>query len=155
MLVAALASWLIPAGEYDRVDHEGRQIIDPDSFHRVPANPAGVLAVTTAFPKALIEVADIVFYIFIIGGAFGVLNKTGTIHAGIQHLVRRIGKREWLIVPGLTVLFSIGGGTIGIAEETWSSCRPCTSWPGRWATTRWLQAGSLSWGRVPVSRPRS
>jgi uncharacterized ion transporter superfamily protein YfcC len=118
MVVAALASWLIPAGEYDRVDHEGRQIIDPDSYHRVPANPAGVFAVTTAFPKALIEVADIVFYIFIIGGAFGVLNETGSIHAGIQHVVRRIGKREWLIVPGLTVLFSIGGGTIGIAEET-------------------------------------
>ena len=115
MLVAALASWLIPAGEYDRVDHEGRQIIDPASYHRVSANPAGVVAVTTACPKALIEVADIIFYIFIIGGAFGVLNKTGTIRAGIQHLVRRIGRREWLIVPGLTVLFSIGGGTIGIS----------------------------------------
>lgn len=118
MLVAALASWLIPAGEFDRVVHEGRQIIDPASFHSVPANPAGLGTVITAFPKALIEVADIVFYIFIIGGAFGVLNQTGTIRAGIHRLVRRLGTREWLIVPGLTVLFAIGGGTIGIAEET-------------------------------------
>lgn len=118
MLVAALASWLIPSGKYDRVELEGRQIIDPTSYHRVQANPAGVVAVATAFPKALIEVADIVFYIFIIGGAFGVLNRTGIIHVGIQYIVRRIGKREWLIVPGLTLFFSIGGGTIGIAEET-------------------------------------
>lgn len=118
MLAAALASWLIPAGEFNRVAHEGRQIIDPASFHHVPANPAGVSALATAFPKALIEVADIIFYIFIIGGAFGVLNKTGMIRAGIHRLVRRLGRKEWLIVPGLTVLFSIGGGTIGIAEET-------------------------------------
>jgi uncharacterized ion transporter superfamily protein YfcC len=118
MLMAALASWLIPAGEFDRVTYEGRQIIDPASYHPVPSKPAGLSALATAFPKALIEVADIVFYIFIIGGAFGVLNKTGTIRTGIQQLVRRLGKREWLIVPGLTVLFSIGGGTIGIAEET-------------------------------------
>lgn len=118
MLVAALATWLIPAGEFDRVTHEGRQVIDPASFHSVPANSAGFFALATAFPKALIEVADIVFYIFIIGGAFGVLNKTGTINAGINRLVRRLDKREWLIVPGLTVLFSLGGATIGIAEET-------------------------------------
>ena len=118
MLVAALATWLIPAGEFDRVMHEGREIIDPASFHPVPANSAGASALATAFPKALIEVADIIFYIFIIGGAFGVLNQTGTIKAGIYRLVRRLGKREWLIVPGLTVLFSLGGATIGIAEET-------------------------------------
>jgi uncharacterized ion transporter superfamily protein YfcC len=118
IVVAAVVSWVIPAGEYDRVDLEGRRVIDPNSYHRVPANPAGVIAVVTAFPKALIEVADIVFYIFIIGGAFGVLNRTGTIRAGIEGLVRRIGTREWLIVPGLTLLFSIGGGSIGIAEET-------------------------------------
>lgn len=118
MFIAALASWLIPAGEFDRIAHEGRQIIDPESYHQVPANPANVFSLAMAFPKALIEVANIVFYIFIIGGAFGVLNKTGTIRAGIQRLVRRLESREWLIVPGLTVLFSLGGGTIGIAEET-------------------------------------
>jgi len=118
MLVAVLATWLIPPGEFNRITHEGRQIIEPASFHPVPANPAGVFTLATAFPKALIEVADIIFYIFIIGGAFGVLNSTGTISAGINRLVQRLGKKEWMIVPGLTVLFSLGGATIGIAEET-------------------------------------
>jgi uncharacterized ion transporter superfamily protein YfcC len=118
MIVAAVSTWFIPAGEFNRIHQEGREIIDPDSYHRVEADPAGVVAVTTAFPKALMEVADIVFYIFIIGGAFGVLNGTGTIQAGIQHIVRRLGKKEGWIVPGLTLLFAIGGGSIGIAEET-------------------------------------
>jgi uncharacterized ion transporter superfamily protein YfcC len=63
-------------------------------------------------------VADIVFYIFIIGGAFGVLHGTGSIQAGIYEVVRRLGKKGSWIVPVLTLLFAIGGGSIGIAEET-------------------------------------
>jgi uncharacterized ion transporter superfamily protein YfcC len=118
MIAAAAGTWLIPAGEYERVVRGGREIIDPASYHPVPPNPAGVPELFTAFPKALSEVADIVFYIFIIGGAFGVLNGTGTIQAAIHHLVRRIGRREALIVPVLTLVFALGGGSIGIAEET-------------------------------------
>jgi uncharacterized ion transporter superfamily protein YfcC len=71
-----------------------------------------------AFPRALAEVADIVFYIFIIGGAFGVLDRTGVIQAGVRAIVRRLAARKALIVPLLTVVFAVGGGTIGIAEET-------------------------------------
>lgn len=118
MIGAAAGTWLIPAGEYDRVIRGGREIIDPASYHRVSPSPAGIRELFTAFPKALSEVADIVFYIFIIGGAFGVLNGTGTIQAAIHHMVRRIGRREALIVPVLTLAFAIGGGSIGIAEET-------------------------------------
>ena len=94
MIAAAGATWLIPAGRYQRVIREGREIIDPASYHRVAPNPAGLAALSTAFPKALVEVADIVLYIFIIGGAFGVLNGTGTIQAAIHHLVRRIGRGQ-------------------------------------------------------------
>jgi uncharacterized ion transporter superfamily protein YfcC len=71
-----------------------------------------------AFPRALAEVADIVFYIFIIGGAFGVLNQTGAIQAGIHSLVRRLGGKRGLLLVVLTLVFAVGGGSIGIAEET-------------------------------------
>ncbi|MGD8930715.1 MAG: hypothetical protein PVI22_17265, partial [Lysobacterales bacterium] len=66
MLMAALATWLIPSGEFDRVAEGGRQIIRPDSYRAVAPNPAGLFDLATAFPKAMIEVAGIIFYIFII-----------------------------------------------------------------------------------------
>jgi len=47
-----------------------------------------------------------------------VLNRTGVIQAGVRSLVRRLGQNKALIVPLLTVVFAVGGGTIGIAEET-------------------------------------
>ncbi len=118
ILVAAISTWIIPTGKYNLIQQENREVIDQESYHRVEAKPAGITTILMAFPKGLIEVADIVFYIFIIGGAFGVLNQTGTIQAGINFIVRRIGSKEVLIVPLLTLVFAIGGGSIGIAEET-------------------------------------
>jgi len=117
-VLAAILTWVVPAGRYERAVDRGRTLIDPASFHAVQAQPAGIFEILLAFPKALVEVADIIFYIFIIGGTFGVLNRTGLIQGGIQALVKRIGGRQALIVPVLTLVFAIGGGTIGIAEET-------------------------------------
>jgi uncharacterized ion transporter superfamily protein YfcC len=118
IVLAAASTWVIPAGRYDRVVEQGREVVDPLSYRPVEARPAGIGAVFLAFPRGLIEIAGIVFYIFIIGGAFGVLNRTGVIQAGVRGLVRRLGGRRALIVPLLTVVFAVGGGTIGIAEET-------------------------------------
>lgn len=118
VILAAICTWLIPAGTYNRVQQQGRDVIDPQSYHAVNSKPANITDILLAFPKALAEVADIVFYIFIIGGAFGVLNKTGAIQAGINGLVRRIGGKRSLIIIVLTLVFAIGGGSIGIAEET-------------------------------------
>ncbi len=118
MFAAAVATWIVPAGSYDRVVEGGRELIAADSYHRVGARPAGVPAFFMSFPKALWEVADIVFYIFVIGGAFGVLNRTGAIEAGIHSLVRRLGGRRSLLLVVLTLVFAFGGGSIGIAEET-------------------------------------
>jgi len=118
LALAAVATWIIPAGSYDRVVEQGREVVDPQSYHHVEARPAGLGSFILAFPRGLREIAEIVFYIFIIGGAFGVLNRTGVIQAGVRALVRRLGQNKALIVPLLTVVFALGGGTIGIAEET-------------------------------------
>ncbi|MGH7492935.1 MAG: YfcC family protein [bacterium] len=118
LLLATAATYFIPAGVYDRVQKEGRQVVDPGSYHRVAARPAGFGDVFMAFPTGLLEVAPIVFYIFIVGGAFGVIAGTGAIDAGIHAIIRIAGKYEKAIVPGLTLLFAIGGGTFGMAEET-------------------------------------
>jgi uncharacterized ion transporter superfamily protein YfcC len=118
MLIAAVGTWFIPAGSYNRVIQDGRELIDPNSYRPVEGRPAGLPSVLMAFPRALAEVADIVFYIFIIGGAFGVLNRTGAIQSGIHSLVRWLGGKRTLLLVILTLVFAVGGGSIGIAEET-------------------------------------
>ncbi len=118
IVLAAIATHWIPAGTFDRVDHQGREIVEPESFHHVEASPAGISEVFLAFPKGLLETAHIVFYIFLIGGAFSVVNATGAIEALIHGIVRACRGNGEVVIVVLVVLFSLGGATIGMAEET-------------------------------------
>jgi uncharacterized ion transporter superfamily protein YfcC len=117
-LVAALATHLLPAGEYQRSERDGRQIVEPDSYHPVEARPATAADLLLAFPRGLEATARIVFYIFLIGGAFAVVQATGAIEAGIALVLAACQRREAMVVPLLMLAFAVGGGTIGMAEET-------------------------------------
>jgi len=118
VVLAAIATHVIPAGEYDRIEKDGRRLVDPGSYHAVPAAPAGIGDVFLAYPRGLLAVGTIVFYIFIIGGAFGVVGATGAIDAAIGGVVTACRGHGTLVIALLMLLFSIGGGTIGLAEET-------------------------------------
>ena len=115
---AAAATHFIPAGAYDRVLRDDREVVDPGSYHPLPPRPAGPAEVLLAYPRGLIATAPIVVYIFLIGGAFGVLQATGAIEAALAALVRASGGRGPLALGILLFVFALGGGTIGLAEET-------------------------------------
>jgi len=62
---------------------------------------------------------DVGMFVFIIGGFLGIVQKTGALDAGVGSLVAKLkGGRELLLIPVLMLLFSIGGTTFGMAEET-------------------------------------
>lgn len=118
VVVAALLTHLIPAGRFDRREDQGRQVVIPGSYHPVERHAAGLGDVFMAYPRGLAATASIVFYIFIIGGAFGVIGATGAIDATIGATVRAASGRGPWVIALLMLGFSIGGGTIGLAEET-------------------------------------
>jgi len=118
VVLAAVASHWIPAGRYDRAVIDGREVVEPDSFHPVESDPAGVVEIFLAYPRGLEATAHIVFFIFIIGGAFGVVNATGAVEASIHAIVRACRGRGEVVVAVLVVAFSLAGATIGMAEET-------------------------------------
>jgi uncharacterized ion transporter superfamily protein YfcC len=120
-VLTALAAGLthfIPAGRYERVEVSGRKVVDAASYHEVEPDPATVGDVALAYPRGLLAVADLVMYIFIIGGAFGVVTATGAVDAAIGLVVRAgRGRGPW-VIASLMLVFSLGGATIGMAEET-------------------------------------
>ena len=59
----------------------------------------------------------IVALILVVGGAFGIIMKTGAIDAGIYAFIRKTKGLERLALPLLFFLFSLGGATFGMAEE--------------------------------------
>lgn len=61
---------------------------------------------------------DVAFFILIIGGFLGVVTKTGSLDAGVSSIVNRLKGRELMLIPILMVLFSLGGTSYGMAEES-------------------------------------
>lgn len=59
----------------------------------------------------------IVAFILVIGGAFGIVMRTGAVDAGIHAMIRRTKGREIVLIPVLFTLFSLGGAVFGMGEE--------------------------------------
>lgn len=59
----------------------------------------------------------IIAFILVIGGAFGIVLKTGAVEAGILNIIKKSNGKEILILPVLFILFSLGGAVFGMGEE--------------------------------------
>jgi uncharacterized ion transporter superfamily protein YfcC len=119
IVVALLLTYVLPAGQYERVENEhGRLQVVPGSFEATPEHPTlSPITVFTAVPRGLEAAAEIIFFVFIIGGAFAVLRETGAIDALLGAALRRLGHRPlWLLIGGV-LIFMAGSSTIGMAEE--------------------------------------
>lgn len=117
VILGAALSYIIPAGEYDRQEVDNRVEVVSGSFHNVEQNPVSFMDLIMAIPTGLNEAADIIFYIFLIGGAFGVIRATGALEAIIQKIMNNVQRNEMMLIPIIMIVFSILGFTTGMAEE--------------------------------------
>jgi len=134
IVLMAIATWLIPAGVYDR-DKEGAP--KPGTYHEVKSNPQRILIDSLTAPinglygiedekgninyynsGTLFGAIDVALFIIVIGGFLGVTMQTGAIQAGIGRLVLRLRGRERWMIPILMGVFALGGTTYGMAEES-------------------------------------
>ena len=90
----------------------------PNTYKKVDAKPQGLAAFIQSPIKGVIEAADIIFLVLIIGGLIGVMNLTGAFDAGIAWLALALKGREYLLIILVTTLIALGGTTFGLAEET-------------------------------------
>lgn len=127
IIVVAAATWVVPAGEYDREQNEalGRDVPIPGTYHEVEPNPQGfadiALAPIAGFFDPVTNEAraiDVALFVLIIGGFLGVVTKTGAIDAGIGKAMTRMEGREKWMIPILMAAFAAGGTIYGMAEET-------------------------------------
>lgn len=114
LVAVAVATWLIPAGEYTRID----DLPVAGSYHEVPRQGQGIGDIILASFRGFYDAVDIAVFILMVGGFLGVVMKTGAIDAGVAGVVKKLGGKEILLIPVLMVLFSLGGTSFGMWEET-------------------------------------
>ncbi len=119
ILLAAAASYVLPAGEYDRQEDAvtGRTVVVAGTFHEVEPDPVGFFDAIVAIPKGMADAASVVFLVFLIGGAFTVVDETGALGSAVSWLVAKLQGRELLVIPVVSLLFATGGVLENMQEE--------------------------------------
>lgn len=120
LALIALATWFVPGGKYDTHLVNGKQLVDPASFHYVASNPQGLVSLLKAPIKGFAEAAQIIGFVLIVGGAFAVLQRTEAIDTLIRSIVRAHEHSPLVratIIPVFVTMFSLGGATFGMNEE--------------------------------------
>jgi len=119
ILAAAVLTWVLPPGEYDRREDQaaGREVVVPGTYHPVPASPVGPFDALVAIPKGMSDAASIIFYVFLVGGAFAVVERTGALARLVEWLARRLATRGIWAIPIVGFAFAWGGILIQMQEE--------------------------------------
>ncbi|WP_313235212.1 YfcC family protein [Sporosarcina ureae] len=119
VIVAAL-TYIVPAGQFDRVLDEKteRELIVADSFNYVEQTPVGIGGILSSVFGGIVGAAEIIAFVLIVGGVFGVIVKSGAINAALARLIHRLQGRESIFIIIAMTAFAMGGATFGMAEET-------------------------------------
>ncbi|HKT61716.1 MAG TPA: hypothetical protein VJQ46_16785 [Gemmatimonadales bacterium] len=119
IILAAVLTWVLPAGEYERREDSetGRRVVVAGTYHQVPASPVDAFGTLVAIPKGMEDAASIIFYVFLVGGAFAVVERTGALARLVEWLVRRLAGRGIWAIPIVGFAFAWGGILIQMQEE--------------------------------------
>lgn len=123
MMVSGVLTRVIPAGEYARIEVDGREAIDPASFRFVERPEYPLWRWFTApfevlvTPDGLTKVVPIIVFILLVGTAFGIMDRSGILRAVLSRIVRVFGGRKYVLLPVITFFFMSLGAFFGIFEE--------------------------------------
>ena len=128
IVLSAVLTWFVPAGEYLRQTVDGREVVVSDSFHRVDAAPQ-TWQIFSALFNGFVDKADIIVFILMVGGAFWILNNSHAIDVGVMAFLRRVQRLskyklirklgvDNIIITLVMIMFSLFGAIFGMSEET-------------------------------------
>lgn len=140
VVVAALLTFLVPKGFYETQDisymingvEKTRTVIKDGSFQYLTDDAGNVVTEGVALFSGdggtgffnymyngivSSSAIEIIAFLMVVGGAFGIMIRTGAIESGLIGLIRKAKGAEKLLIPVLFVLFSLGGAVFGMGEE--------------------------------------
>lgn len=120
ILVVTIFTYILPAGEYTRALDEAtnRTIVVAGTYAKVEQSPVGLQAMFSSIFRGLTNASDIIAFIFVVGGCFGLVADSGAINAGLGKLIKKFSGKENILIAIIMTAFAICGATFGMAEET-------------------------------------
>lgn len=114
IVLTAILSYIIPAGEFQRELVDDRERVIPGTYEQVKQTPLGFLDTFLAIPGGFQSAIAIIFIVLSSGIMFGVLENSGMIENAVGSFIRKLGvERKYLLVVAMTFIFGALGVFVG------------------------------------------
>ncbi len=119
LLLAAVLTHVLPAGAFERKEDQrsGRTVVVAGTYQPTEPAPVSPFQALVAIPRGMADAAGVIFYIFLVGGAFAVVERTGALARLVNWLVARLSGRGLAVIPVAGLAFGAGGVLIQMQEE--------------------------------------
>lgn len=119
IIIIAIMTYIVPAGQYAYVDQGGTQVVDGSSFKYVEQRPVNPFRIFVAIQEGFLNGAQIIFLILF--GYFWVYSvmQTGAFTAMINRLLGSSARDSKLFIPIVMLVFSLAGSTYGEFETVY------------------------------------
>ena len=119
IFLATAATYIIPAGEFTRYEDpvSGETLVQAGSYVSTGTNPANPLHMPMLMYDGILDAADVIAFLLIIGGSFELVNASGAILALCRTVGRKLRGKELFVVPIFLALFAVFGTTMGMSNE--------------------------------------
>lgn len=122
MIIAGVLTRVLPTGVFDRVLVDERSVITPGSYQTIPQPHYPIWRWFTAPIEVLwgpdnLVVITIIVFILLVSGAFAVLDKSGILQNALAGIVKKFGKRKYLLLLVISLFFMLLGAFLGLFEE--------------------------------------
>ena len=120
IVVCTILTWVLPAGEFDRVVNEatGRTVAVAGTFHTVEQSPVGIFQMFQAIYNGMCDAGSVTFFVFISYASINIIISSGAFNGLVAGLLKVFkGKARVAIIPIFMFIVGIASSTIGLFEE--------------------------------------
>ena len=128
MLLVVIASWIIPSGEYSRVEdpETGVTVVDPESFTYVEDAPITVMDFFTSLHTGISMQANVFITLLYSSGMIALVQESGAITIGVRKIMKKMKGKEILVVILMNLLFT-AFGALSMNEGVFTLIPLCVS----------------------------
>lgn len=114
---AAVLTYIIPSGEYARVEINGRMAVDPNSFTFIDGAKISLFDIFVAVPSGMSNAVSMLIGAMLIGGGLECIQASGALNVGISQIIKKVGLSKGnIILVFLFYIFALMGGFMGFIE---------------------------------------
>lgn len=118
IIVCTIATWILPAGEFDRADVGGRSVAVAGTYHAVEASPVNPFQMFQAIYNGFCDAGGVIFFVFISYASISIIIGSGAFNGLVAALLKIFkGKARVVIIPVFLTIIGLASSTIGLFEE--------------------------------------